>query len=60
MALDREKKSLEMEPNLPPEPDLSQEGTTEEPQGRSEGSAARSCSSCGNSLTDSEPSPAEG
>lgn len=56
MALDREK-SLEVEPNLPPEPGLSQEGTTEELQSHSsEGSAAHSC---GNSLTDSEPSPAE-
>lgn len=56
MALDREK-SLEVEPDLPPEPGLSQEGTTEELQSHSsEGSAARSC---GNSLTDSELSPAE-
>lgn len=33
MALDREK-SLEMKPNLPPEPDFSQEGKTEEPRGQ--------------------------
>lgn len=33
MALDREK-SLETKPNLPPEPDFSQEGKTEEPPGQ--------------------------